>query len=416
LAQIEQGLAAYPREPRLTQLHATLCKAIPDLQSRAEAVARGTAFTQHPSSAGKPTAGAADTAPAGWDEFEQKLRAQGGSAAAAETLAAAAGAGSPVAASGPTVDASAETQVVAHSATEAEAPPANVAPPPAGAELGATMLFRAPASGVATPPAAPVSPAPAVEPKAPKKTPAAKKEAKVKPLPPPGPPKPVNKTLIGVGAGALVVLIAAWFIASAFRPVAIEVQTNPPGATIRINNEVRGTSNLSLKLRTGTYQLLAEKDGYISARLPLVVKRGSAEPIKLNLQAVPPPAPVVELHQVLRLSSDLQSGKVKVDDQPAVELTDGQLPDQELTWGKHDIEVTSGSARTSINFEAASGRAPVLSEAPKAKELNAVVVTSLGNQVHIQGSQSPTPVKVTVDKQDAGELGAGGLDLPSLPL
>ncbi len=415
LAQIEQGLAGYPREPRLTQLHATLCKAIPDLQSRAEAVARGTAFTQH-ELPGKPSAGAADTAPAGWDEFEQKLRAQGETAAAAETLAVAASAGSPVAASGPTVDASAETQVMAHSATEAEAPPANVVQPAPGAELGATMLLRAPAPDAATPPPdAPVSPAPAaLEPKAPKKPPAAKKEAK--PQPPPGPPKPVNKTLIGVGAGAVVVLIAAWFIASAFRPVTIEVQTNPPGASIRIDNELRGTSNLSLKLRTGTYQLLAEKEGYVSARMPLVVKRGSAEPIRLNLQAVPPPAPVVELRQVLRLSSDLPSGKVKVDDQPSAELTDGQLPDQELAWGKHDIEVTSGSARTSINFEAASGRAPVLSEPPKAKELNAVVVTSLGNQVHIQASQSPTPVKVTVDKQDQGELGPSGLDLPSLPL
>jgi serine/threonine-protein kinase len=416
LAQIEQGLAAYPREPRLTQLHATLCKAIPDLQSRAEAVARGTAITQH-EAAPKATPGAADTAPAGWQEFEEKLRAQTEGAANAETLAASAGlAGGPVAASGPPVDYSAETQVIARSPAEAEAPPANVARPAPGAELGATMLFQAPAPDVAAPPpAAPAPPAPAaVQP--PKKPPAAQKEAKAKIQPPPGPAKPVNKTLIGVAAGAVVVLIAAWFIASAFRPVTIEVQTNPPGATIRINNEVRGTSNLSLKLRAGTYQLLAEKDGYISAHMPLVVKRGSAEPIKLSLQAAPPPPPVVELHQVLRLSSDLQSGKVKVDAQPSVELTDGQLPDQELAWGKHDIEVSSGSARTSLTFEAASGRPPVLAEAPKTKELNAVVVTSLGNQVHIQASQSSTPVKVTVDKQDLGELGAGGLDLPSLPL
>ena len=418
LAQIEQGLAAYPREPRLTQLHATLCKAIPDLQSRAEAVARGTAFT-HPEPTAKPTPGAADTAPAGWEEFEQKLRSQTAASSAAETLAAAAGATlGPVAASEPTVDAAAETQVLAHAATGTEAPPANVVPPPSKADFGATMMLRTSAADIASPPAAtPVQAAPPVAPPKPTaKPPAAKKEAKPKMPVPAGPAKPVNKTLIAVGGAAVVLLIVAWFVASAFRPVPIQVQTNPPGATIRINNEVRGTSNLSLKLPAGTYQLLAEKDGYVSAHMSLVVKRGSPEPVQLNLQAVAPPAPVVELRQVLRLSSDLQAGKVKVDTQPAVDLTEGQLPDQELAWGKHDIEVTSGSARTTITFDAASGRPPVLAEAPKTKELNAVVVTSLGNQAHIQASQSPTPVKVTVDKQDKGELGAGGLDLTNLPL
>jgi hypothetical protein len=90
----------------------------------------------------------------------------------------------------------------------------------------------------------------------------------------------------------LLVIIVAWMVLRAFGPVAIEVQTNPPGATIRINNEVRGTSNLSLKLPAGIYRLEAEKYGYIIARIPLVVNRGSSEPVQLNLQAVPPPAAV----------------------------------------------------------------------------------------------------------------------------
>jgi len=394
LAQIEQGLSAYPRETRLTQLHATLCKSIPDHQSRAEAVARATAFTtQSEPPAAAPSAATADTAPAGWEEFEQKLRDHTAGPAGAETLAAAAGSPQgPGTASAPTVDASAETQVIAQSPTKTETPPAT---PPAG---------------IAPPPTAPPAP---VEPP---KPPAAKKETKSKPPTPAGPVKPVNWMLIGIAVGAVVVLIFAWFVASGFRPVSIEVQTNPPGASIRIDNEMRGTSNLSLRLRPGTYQLLAEKEGYVSARVPLVVKRGSPEPIKLNLQAVPPPAPLVELHQVLRLSSDLQFGKVTVDDQPAVELTEGQFPDQELAWGKHTIEVSSGGAHATITFDATSGRAPVLAESPKTKELNAVVVTSFGNQVHLQSSPSPAPVKVTVDNQDLGVLGETGLDLPNLAL
>ena len=411
LAQIEQGLAAYPRETRLTQLHATLCKSIPDLQSRAEAVARATAYT-HPETAATSPPAAADTAPAGWEEFEQKLRSQTG-ASVAETLAAAAGVTAGPVLSEPAADPNAETTVIAQSSRETAAPPSGGAP--AEAQLGATMMVHT-SPGTAPPPVPPSAAAPApVEPPKPAAKPvAAKKESK--PKIPSGPKPPVNWTVIGAAIAAVVVLVVAFFVARAFRPVAIEVQTVPPGATIRINSEVRGTSNLSLKLREGTYQLSAERQGYVSANMPLVVKRGSTGLVRIDLQSVAPPAPLVELRQVLRLSSDLQFGKVAVDDQPPVELTEGQFPDQELAWGKHTIEITSGSARATLTFDAASGHAPVLAENPKAKELNAVVATSLGNQAHLQASPSPTPVKVTVDNQDLGELGAGGLDLPALPL
>ena len=409
LSQIEQGLAAYPRETRLTQLHATLCKSIPDPHSRAEAVARGTSYSK-PGMAAAPPSATADTAPAGWDEFEQKLRAHTGTPLAETLVAATSADAGPVAPAEPAVDSNAETQVIA--------PPTGPAQTSEGAELGATSMLRTSAPGSASPPpAAPSAAAPSgIEPPKPPAIPAApKKEAEAPKQAPSGPKQPVNWTVIGIAIAAVVVLVVAWFVTRAFRPVAIEVRTNPPGATIRINNEIRGTSNLSLKLREGAYQLTAEKEGYVSAKMSLTVKSGSTAPVSIDLQAVAP-VPVVELRQVLRLSSDLQSGKVAVDDQPAVELTEGQFPDQELAWGKHTIEVTSGSARATITFEAASGRAPQLAGPPAAKELNAVVVTSFGNQARIQANASPAPVKVTVDNQDAGELGEPGLNLPNLPL
>jgi len=409
LAQIEQGLAAYPRETRLTQLHATLCKSIPDLPSRAEARSRATAST-HPETAVTAASADADTAPAGWEEFEQKLRAHT-AASAAETIPAVTATPKPVSPSEPATQLEAETKII-----PTTPPQSGVERPPAAPDLGATVSPQtSPPASVPPPPSA-ATPAP-VEPPKPAPAPvASKKEVQLKKPAPSGPKQPVNWTLIGVAVAAVVVLIVVFFVVRAFRPVAIEVQTNPPGATIRINNEVRGTSNLSLKLREGTYQLVAEKQGYVSASLPLVVKRGSTGPVNLDLQPVPPPAPVAELHQLLRLSSDLQFGKVAVDSQPAVDLTEGQFPDQELGWGKHTIEVTSGSAHATVTFDAAAGHPPMLAESPRAKELNAVVVTSFANQAHIQASTSPTPVKVTVDNQDAGELAEPGLDLPNLPL
>jgi len=416
LAQIDQGLAAYPREQRLMLLRSTLCKSIPDLQSRAEAVARATAYN-HPETADTLPPGAAVTAPAGWEEAEHKLRSQTGASAAETIPAATPPTVKPVSKAEPATEA--ETQIIPQAPLKTRPPESGAAAPPAATELGATGLLQTPPPASAPPPPPPPSataPAPVELPK-PAATPVtAAKEAQPKKPAPSGPKQPVNWTLIGVSIAAVAVLIVAFFVVRTFRPVAIEVQTNPPGATIRINNEVRGTSNLSLKLREGTYQLVAEKQGYVSASLPLVVKRGSTGPVNLDLQPVPPPAPVAELHQLLRLSSDLQFGKVAVDSQPAVDLTEGQFPDQELGWGKHTIEVTSGSAHATVTFDAAAGHPPVLAESPRAKELNAVVVTSFANQAHIQASTSPTPVKVTVDNQDAGELGEPGLDLPNLPL
>jgi hypothetical protein len=196
------------------------------------------------------------------------------------------------------------------------------------------------------------------------------------------------------------------------RSVAVEIRTNPPGATIRVNNEVRGASNLSLKLRAGTYQIAAEKDGFLPASTSLVVKSGSQPAVDLTLNPMPPPPSVVVVPQSLRIASDLVSGKVKLDDQQPGELQEGQFTNEAITWGKHTIEITSGGVKSSVTFEAAPGRAPVLSEPPTAKEAKAVVVTSFGTQARIQATYSP--VKVTVDNQDLGEVGPNGLDVPNL--
>jgi len=211
---------------------------------------------------------------------------------------------------------------------------------------------------------------------------------------------------------AIAVLLIGGLIGIALRPVSVEIRTNPPGATIRINNEVRGASNLSVKLRAGTYQVAAEKDGYVTRSTSLVVEGGSRPVVDLTLNSVPPPSAVVEVPQSLRIASDLVSGKVKLDDQQPWDLQDGQFTNETLAWGKHTIEITSGGVKTGVTFEAAPGRAPVLSGSPTAREAKAVVVTSFGTQAHIQPSYSP--VKVAVDNQDLGEVGPNGLDVPNL--
>ena len=101
---------------------------------------------------------------------------------------------------------------------------------------------------------------------------------------------------------------------------------------------------------------------------------------------MPPPAVTTIYPQILRLSSDRSSGKVKLDDAAPVELQEGQFTSDALGWGKHTLEITSGNATATIHFEAAPSRAPVLTENPTAKELKAIAVTSFGNQVRIQSN------------------------------
>ncbi len=388
LEQIEQALGTYPREPRLVQLHATLSKAFPTYQSRAESSAKAASAANQSETVVLSPGAPEGASPEGWEEFEQQLRQQ----TPAET--------------GP--DLPPPLPPVSGVPPEMQMPP-SPAVEPIGAsstgetDFGATVMLRAPAPpGPAAPPFEPSQEPPSIEPPA-----AAGKHE------PAGAPRPINRTLVWAGIAAATVLVIAWFVARSLRPIDIMIRTNPPGATIRVNNEVKGTSDLPVRLRSGVYQIAAEKEGFQPASTSLLVKRGMSPGLDLTLQPIAPPVAAVPMPQVLHLASDLQSGKVKLDEDSPAELQDGQFTNESLGLGKHTLEVTSGGIKTTIAFEAAQGRAPVLTEAPTAKEVKAVVVTSFQNQVHIQATY---PVKVTVENQDYGDLGANGIDIPNLAI
>jgi serine/threonine-protein kinase len=395
LEQIEQALGTYPREPRLAQLHATLSKAFPEYQSKAEQVqkpgAQGNQAETVVLSPGAPE----HASPEGWEEFEQQLREQ----TPAES-------GEP--ASPPPLPPPTDSQ------PDGPFPPAGTpvtsASPAGSADFGATVMLHAPSVETASPQVDP-SQAPPAWNEPPAEAPAA---AAPQPQQPPKAPSQMNRILLWAGVAAVVVLVMAWFVARSLRPISIVVRTNPPGATIRVNNEVKGSSDLLLKLRTGIYQIVAEKEGYQPATSSLEVKPGMPGGLDLTLQPVPAPVAAVPMPQVLHLASDLQSGKVKLDEDAPVDLQDGQFANESLGLGKHTIEITSGGSQATITFEAAQGRTPVLTETPTAKEVKVVVVSSFQNQVHIQATYAP--VKVSVDNQDYGDMGASGIDIPNLPV
>lgn len=108
----------------------------------------------------------------------------------------------------------------------------------------------------------------------------------------------------------------------------IDIQTDPPGATIYVDRKdlgPRGESPLALGLSAGTYKIIAELAGYYPAEA--VVERaalGSTRPVRLELK------PVLG---VVRVEGGDRGAEIRVDDATAVQCS---VPCRlELSPGRH---------------------------------------------------------------------------------
>jgi hypothetical protein len=184
---------------------------------------------------------------------------------------------------------------------------------------------------------------------------------------------------------------------------AMEFITNPPGADVRINHELRGKSNLNLELPPGEYKLEVVLDGYEPA--VTTFNAGEGQPAQVSLNLTPRP-------QTVRFYTDLVEGAVSLDGQPAGELQDGQLVLDSVPPGAHTVQVTGGKSEVSFSFELTPGRAPTLTSPITAKEVLAVVVSNAGSQAFARSSAAP--MKVGLDGAPAGEIGEEGLVLDNI--
>ncbi len=187
--------------------------------------------------------------------------------------------------------------------------------------------------------------------------------------------------------------------------VSVEILTAPPGAAIRVNGEAKCKSNCRVNLAPGNYQVTAVLDGFDPGATGVTVSPGS--PISVNLR-------LISQTQTVRVLSDLDSGRVILDGQPAGELQDGQLVIDRVANGKHAIRVVGKNGEAGFTFEGASGKQPAITGPVAATNMLAVLVTSLGNQANIRSSAA-APVKVDLNGQAQGEAGPEGLDLKDVP-
>jgi hypothetical protein len=240
----------------------------------------------------------------------------------------------------------------------------------------------------------------------------------------PAPSRPNRAMVIGPIAVLLVALVLIVLVVhqkrkdtanKAARTVAavqVDLATTPPGASMRVApegsaaggaNQATCTSNCKLALLPGTYQVFASLDGFEPAAGAVTVTGRQPAAVSLPLQ---PQA------QSVRLLTDLDRGKVVVDDRPPVDLQEGQLVLDKVAPGTHTVKVTGPNEDASFSFEIADARLPAVAGPVNARNMIAVLVASFGKQARLVTNAGPW--KLAVNGQPQSDAGPAGTDLTSL--
>jgi hypothetical protein len=191
-------------------------------------------------------------------------------------------------------------------------------------------------------------------------------------------------------------------------PVDVAIVTSPPGAAVQVApsqpiqgaRESRCQSNCQLQVLPGRYQVTASLDGFEPSAGLVTVLKGERASVNLALQPLP---------QTVRVLTDLDQGKVTLDDQPPVDLQEGQFVLEKAPAGSHTLKIAGKNGDASFAFELAPARIPAITGAPGAHNLIALVVASYGRQARLVSSAGP--LKLTVNGQGQTDAGPAGTDV-----
>ena len=184
----------------------------------------------------------------------------------------------------------------------------------------------------------------------------------------------------------------------------VHVHVSPPGATIRIDNEARGASDLDISLPIGNHQIEAQLDGYQTASSSFEVRAGAPPgSVDLTLQPVLP---------VIKLTADTGTGRVSFDDKPASDLDGAQWSKDSLAPGTHQLKFFGSQTEASFTFTSQPGALPAISGPLTAKGVHAMVVSNWGNHLHVYYSEAHA--RLSLDSQSDAEVGADGIDFPNV--
>jgi hypothetical protein len=182
--------------------------------------------------------------------------------------------------------------------------------------------------------------------------------------------------------------------------VQVQIATTPSGASVRVNGDPQCTSDCSLSLAPGNYQITAFLDGYEPAASGIAVSPG--QPVTVNL-------PLEPQAQSLRILTDLDQGMVALDDQTPADLQEGQFIVDRVAPGQHTAKITSKVGEASFSFEIADAKPPSITGPVTTRNLNVVLVATLGTQAHMVTNNGP--LKLAVNGQPEADAGPAGVDL-----
>jgi len=189
--------------------------------------------------------------------------------------------------------------------------------------------------------------------------------------------------------------------------VHVEIRTVPPGASLRINGQDRGTSGGQIDLQPGNYQVEAILPGYQASTAPLSVQAGAPRTLELTLAPSP--------QRVSIAAPDLVNGQVWLDDNQVGGFDSGALTLPNISAGPHVLRIAaqkSGEDAT-IQFQIAPNYPPVLSTSVSTHQLQVVAVSTGAGTAQVISS-SLSGAQVTVDDKPTGQLGPDGLQIGGL--
>lgn len=222
-------------------------------------------------------------------------------------------------------------------------------------------------------------------------------------------------------AGALFLAVLVWAVPKMFWPKLafrsnqkatpsatrhewpVQITTSPSGTTIRIDGQVRGTSNLALNLPEGIHQIEVSKPGYETFGKSFAVK-SPANPVSVELASLP---------QNMRLQTDLETGSVWLDQAAKSELRNGEILLERIETGEHNVRVSGPRGDTSFSFEIFSGAPPLVKDLAAGSKPLIILVSSFAGKIHVYCNCAPA--KFSLDGEVDKDMGAEGseVDLPS---
>jgi eukaryotic-like serine/threonine-protein kinase len=123
-------------------------------------------------------------------------------------------------------------------------------------------------------------------------------------------------------------------------------------------------------------------------------------------------SPGPSLFAVLKLTSDAGTGKVTLDDQPPVEFQDGQWSFDKLSTGEHKLKIDGQQGGVSFTFSTEAEALPAVKGPIVSRGALAVVVSSRGDSLHVYSTDSS--IKVGLDGQPPADVPKEGLEVPSI--